>query len=71
MGHSQWGCKELDTTERLTHNIKYTYIKFIILTTFFFQLFGVFIAVGERGLLFAVVHGLLMAVASHVLEHGL
>ena len=30
-----------------------------------------FSSCGERGLLFVAVHGLLIAVASHVAEHGL
>ena len=50
---------------------------FFLINLYYFRLCWVFIAVrafsscGERGLLFVVVHGLLVAVASLVAEHGL
>ena len=60
----------------------YTWIHLILTVTFFvFNLFlaalglrcctWAFSSCGERGLLFAAVHGLLIAVASLVAEHGL
>ena len=53
---------------------------FLILFFFFFLIClrwvfvavrGLFSSCGERGLLFVAVHGLLIAVASLVVEHGL
>ena len=54
----------------------YYFLKFIYFI-YFFGLLGLrcctraFSSCGERGLLFLAVHGLLIAVASLVVEHGL
>ena len=56
---------------------KFIYIYFIFLFILFLAALGLrcctraFSSCGERGLLFIAVHGLLIAVASLIVEHGL
>ena len=51
--------------------IKVSFFKNFILFIFIFGCLRAFSSCGERGLLFVVVRGLLIAVASLVVEHGL
>ena len=60
-----------------THSIPFFFSKFIYFIYIFLAVLGLcccalaFSSYGERGLLFVVVRGLLTAVASVVVEHGL
>ena len=51
--------------------MNYSFFKFIYFIYFYFSLCCVFVAGGERGILFLAVHGLLIVVASLIAEHRL
>ena len=77
MGYSPWSCKELDTTEQLTHTQSihpcrvFSLFHLLLVHWLFVAAYGPPLAVVSGGYPLAAALGLLIVVASLVAEHRL